>query len=39
LARLKRSMTRPAVIDGRNLFDGAKMRAMGFDYHGMGRYG
>jgi UDPglucose 6-dehydrogenase len=37
-ARIKRSLTHPILIDGRNLYDGAKMKAMGFDYHGMGRF-
>jgi UDPglucose 6-dehydrogenase len=35
--RLKRVMTTPIVIDGRNLYDPKKVRAAGFEYHGMGR--
>ncbi|HEV2290617.1 MAG TPA: UDP-glucose/GDP-mannose dehydrogenase family protein [Gemmatimonadales bacterium] len=35
--RLKRAMRRPVVLDGRNLFDPARMAALGFEYHGMGR--
>jgi UDPglucose 6-dehydrogenase len=38
LSRIKRSMAHPTIIDGRNLYDGAKLKALGFDYHGMGRY-
>jgi UDPglucose 6-dehydrogenase len=37
-ARIKRSMTNPILIDGRNHYDGARMKALGFEYHGMGRY-
>ena len=36
--RIKRSMTHPILIDGRNLYDGEKMKTVGFEYHGMGRY-
>jgi UDPglucose 6-dehydrogenase len=37
-SRIKRTMSHPALIDGRNLFDGTRMKALGFDYHGMGRF-
>ncbi|MFI5234514.1 MAG: UDP-glucose dehydrogenase family protein [Gemmatimonadales bacterium] len=36
-ARLKRVLRRPLVIDGRNLFAPARMAALGFEYHGIGR--
>jgi len=36
--RIKRAMSHPILIDGRNLYDGTRMKAMGFDYHGMGRF-
>jgi UDPglucose 6-dehydrogenase len=35
--RLKQLLRRPLVVDGRNLYDPARMRALGFDYHGIGR--
>jgi len=35
--RMKKSMTHPILIDGRNLFEPEKMKALGFEYHGMGR--
>jgi len=31
-------MTHPILIDGRNLYDGERLKAMGFEYHGMGRF-
>jgi UDPglucose 6-dehydrogenase len=37
LQRLKRSMRRPVVIDGRNIYDPAEMRRLGFVYRGIGR--
>jgi len=37
LGRLKRVMRHPTVVDGRNLFDPAAMRAAGFVYRSMGR--
>jgi UDPglucose 6-dehydrogenase len=37
LARVKSTMKRPVVIDGRNLYDPAKMRSLGFTYHSIGR--
>ena len=37
-ARIKRSMTQAVLMDGRNLYDGIKMKALGFEYHGMGRF-
>jgi UDPglucose 6-dehydrogenase len=35
--RLKKALTRPLVIDGRNLFDPARLTADGFEYHSIGR--
>src|SRR5205085_11679890 len=37
LAELARRMTRPVLIDGRNLFDPEAARKAGFDYTGIGR--
>jgi UDPglucose 6-dehydrogenase len=37
LARLKRTMRRPVVVDGRNIYDPATMRRLGFVYRGIGR--
>ena len=37
LTRVKTLMRRPVLLDGRNLFDRQKMKAMGFEYLGMGR--
>lgn len=37
LMGLKRSMKEPVIFDGRNLFDPAKMAALGFEYYGIGR--
>ncbi len=37
--RMKETMRRPVVIDGRNLYDARKMRALGFDYFSFGRGG
>ena len=35
--RLKAKLLRPLIIDGRNLFDPERMKAEGFEYHGIGR--
>lgn len=37
LSRLKRLMRQPVVVDGRNLYDPATLRRLGFRYVGMGR--
>ena len=37
LARIKSSMRRPVMVDGRNIYDPAAMRGMGFTYRGIGR--
>jgi len=37
LVRVRRSMRRPVLIDGRNIYDPPKMREMGFEYRGIGR--
>ena len=36
-ARVRDSMMRPLVFDGRNLLDPAKMRELGFEYQSIGR--
>ncbi len=36
-ARIHGSMARPLVLDGRNLLDPAQMKALGFEYHSLGR--
>jgi UDPglucose 6-dehydrogenase len=38
LPRLKASMRSPLIVDGRNIYDGAMMRELGFTYRGTGRY-
>ncbi|HEV8523205.1 MAG TPA: nucleotide sugar dehydrogenase [Terriglobales bacterium] len=35
--RIKRLLRRPVIVDTKNLLDGSRMRAMGFQYVGMGR--
>ena len=37
LKRVKALLKRPVIIDGRNMFDTARMKKMGFDYISMGR--
>jgi UDPglucose 6-dehydrogenase len=37
LTRVKESMRQPILIDGRNIYDPAAMRALGFTYRGIGR--
>jgi UDPglucose 6-dehydrogenase len=35
--RLLELLRRPLVVDGRNLYDPARMQSLGFEYHGIGR--
>jgi UDPglucose 6-dehydrogenase len=35
--RIRRTLTAPVVIDGRNLYDATKMRDLGFSYDSIGR--
>lgn len=35
--RLKSVMKHPVIFDGRNIYDGKKIKAKGFDYIGIGR--
>jgi UDPglucose 6-dehydrogenase len=35
--RIRSLMRTPVIVDGRNLWDGEALRALGFDYNGMGR--
>ena len=37
LARIRDSMNRPLLVDGRNVYDPAAVRALGFTYQGVGR--
>jgi UDPglucose 6-dehydrogenase len=37
MARIKRLMANPLLIDGRNIYDRTKLRRLGFDYYGVGR--
>lgn len=37
LTRVKRSMRRPVIVDGRNIYDPQKMRDLGYVYRGIGR--
>jgi UDPglucose 6-dehydrogenase len=35
--RIRRTLKTPMVIDGRNLYDAGRMRALGFQYDSIGR--
>jgi UDPglucose 6-dehydrogenase len=37
LARVKRSMANPIMVDGRNIFEPEKVRGLGFEYYSIGR--
>ena len=36
-AALKKALKTPVIFDGRNLYDPAMVRALGFEYFGVGR--
>src|SRR5687768_3388824 len=38
-ARMKQTLRRPVVVDGRNLYDATKMQTLGFSYWSFGRGG
>jgi UDPglucose 6-dehydrogenase len=37
MTRIRKSMRQPVLIDGRNIYDPERMRALGFTYRAMGR--
>ncbi len=37
--RVQKLVRRPLLVDGRNLYDPERMKALGFEYHGIGRGG
>ena len=37
MTRIKESMRRPVIVDGRNIYDPSTMRGLGFTYRGIGR--
>ena len=37
LERIKESVERPVIFDGRNMYDPLRMRRLGFEYYGIGR--
>ena len=37
MSRVKQVMRRPVMVDGRNIYDPAVMRSLGFTYRGIGR--
>jgi UDPglucose 6-dehydrogenase len=37
--RIKSSLRRPVIVDGRNLYATSKMAELGFKYHSIGRVG
>jgi len=36
-ARMRDAMTRPLIVDARNLLSGPEMKALGFEYYSIGR--
>jgi UDPglucose 6-dehydrogenase len=38
LRRVKEALRRPIIVDGRNLYDPARMRSLGFTYFSIGRH-
>ena len=36
-ARIRDALARPVLVDGRNLYDPARMVGLGFTYHSIGR--
>jgi UDPglucose 6-dehydrogenase len=37
MARIKKAMRQPILVDGRNMYDVGEMQSLGFIYRGMGR--
>ena len=37
MGRIARSMRQPVIVDARNIYDPARMKELGFRYHGIGR--
>jgi UDPglucose 6-dehydrogenase len=37
LKRLKKALTRPVIIDSRNIYEPERMAELGFEYVGVGR--
>ena len=37
MARVRQLMRRPVIVDGRNIYDPAAMKSLGFTYRGIGR--
>jgi len=35
--RMRDALARPIVVDGRNLYNAAKMKSLGFNYYSIGR--
>jgi UDPglucose 6-dehydrogenase len=37
LEKMKREMKHPSIVDGRNIYDPARLKKLGFNYHSIGR--